>query len=276
MNLRGTTAEHPKKVYTTMRAITGMVIALMAAMFLHGLLSEAHAQQPLAFEVASVRVNRAHSGTTRRIEADRLTYLGITLGEFIEMAYGVHHYQISGPDWVVNFGSSERYDIVAKSATPVSGEQLQRLLAPLLRERFHLSIHRETRELRVYALVVGPKGPKFKAGDGGPTRTRTDDSGRGIYENYSMDALASSLSLYRAVGRPVLNRTGLEGGYNFSMNLQSLNAGLSPADMKRAVTDNDEPLFTALQEQLGLKLKSEKAPVDILVVDHAEKVPTEN
>src|SRR6202030_265290 len=159
---RGTTAKHPKKVDTTMRAITGMVIVLMAATSLHGLLREAHAQQPLAFEVASVRVNRSHSGTTRRIEPDRLIYLGITLGEFIEMAYGVYHYQISGPDWVVNFGSSERYDIVAKTATPVSGEQLQRMLAPLLRERFHLRIHRETRELRVYALVVVPKGPKFK------------------------------------------------------------------------------------------------------------------
>ena len=119
MNLRGTAAKHHKKVYTTMRASTGMVIALMAATSLHGLLSEAHAQQPLAFEVASVRVNRSH------------------IGEFIEMAYGVYHYQISGPDWVVNFGSSERYDIVAKTATPVSGEQLQRMLAPLLRERFH-------------------------------------------------------------------------------------------------------------------------------------------
>jgi uncharacterized protein (TIGR03435 family) len=237
---------------------------------------ETPAQELLAFEVASVRVNHSQSGSTRRIEPDRITYLSITLGEFIEMAYGMKHYQISAPDWVVNFASSERYDIVAKSADPVSTEQLQAMLAPLLGERFHLAIHRETRELPVYTLVVDHKGPKFKAGDGGPTHIRTDSSGGHIYENYSMDALASSLSLYRAVGRSVLNGTGLQGGYNFSMNLQSLPIGVSPAGMKSAVTDNDEPLFTALQEQLGLKLKAEKAPVEILIVDHADKLPKEN
>jgi len=164
------------------------------------------------FEAASVRMNQTHGGTTRGIEPDRLTYLNITLGEFIEMAYGVRHYQVSGPDWVVDFGSSERYDIVAKAASPVSSQELQRMLAPLLAERFHLALHRETHELSVYALVAGPKGPKFKPGDGGPTHIRGDGTGGAIFENYSMDNLAASLSLYRSVGRPVLNRTGLEGG----------------------------------------------------------------
>ena len=259
-----------------MQTITAMVIALMAATLRQGPPSESHVKEAHAFEVASVRVNRSHSGTTRRIEPDRMTYLGITLGEFIEMAYGVKHYQIFGPDWVVNFASSECYDVVAKAASPVSSEELQRMLAPLLGERFHLAIHRETRELPVYALVVDHKGPKFKAGNGGQTYIRADGSGGHIYENYSMDAMASSLSLYRAVGRPVLNRTGLDAGYNFRMNLQNLATGLNPADIKQAVTENEEPLFTALKEQLGLKLRAEKAPVEILVVDHADKFPKEN
>jgi uncharacterized protein (TIGR03435 family) len=211
-----------------MPTIMAMVIALVAATLRQ---SPSNVKQAHAFEVASVKVNRSHDGTTRRIEPDRMTYLNVTLGEFIEMAYGVKHYQISGPDWVVSFGSSDRYDVVAKSPSPVPSEQLQRMLAPLLIDRFHLAIHREMRELPVYVLVVDNKGPKFKRGDGGPTHIRDDGSGGHIYENYSMDTLATSLSFYRAVGRPVLNRTGLEGGYDFSMNLQHMQPGSDAADM---------------------------------------------
>jgi uncharacterized protein (TIGR03435 family) len=89
-----------------MPTIMAMVIALVAATLRQ---SPSNVKQAHAFEVASVKVNRSHDGTTRRIEPDRMTYLNVTLGEFIEMAYGVKHYQISGPDWVVSFGSSDRY-----------------------------------------------------------------------------------------------------------------------------------------------------------------------
>src|SRR5215471_991639 len=94
---------------------------------------------PRQFDVASVKVNTKGGGTTRRIEQQSLTYLNITLGEFIQMAYDVRRYQIDAPDWVINNASSDRYDIVAKSSAPATEPQLRGMLAPLLAERFHLS-----------------------------------------------------------------------------------------------------------------------------------------
>jgi len=254
------------------------VAGLIAIGVLYALSSRAQSQAETissTFEVASVKPNRSTNGTTRRIEPGTITYLNITLGEFIEMAYGVKHYQLSGPDWIVNWSSSYRYDVVAKAGGPVAAEQLQRMLGPLLTDRFHLAFHRVTRELPVFALVVAKNGPKFKVGDGGTESVSPDGTGGASYMNYSMASLAYSLSLRSAVGRPVLDRTGLKGGYSFNANLDNVPQGLNPAELKNALVNSDA-IFSTLQEQLGLRLKSQKAPVEILVIDHAEQVPTEN
>ncbi|MGA3238912.1 MAG: M56 family metallopeptidase [Bryobacteraceae bacterium] len=230
---------------------------------------------PHTFDAASVKPNRAGGGTTRRIEPGTITYLNITLGEFIAMAYGVKHYQLSGPDWIVNYGSTDRYDVVAKAAAAVSAEPLQRMLGPLLVDRFHLAFHRETRELPVYALVIAKGGPKFKLGDGGAMSTRPDGKGGYSYKNWAMANLADQLSLMNSVGRPVLDRTGLAGGYSFDADLYNIPKGLSPAEFKEAMVNSDA-IFSTLPDQLGLKLESQKAPIEIIVVDHADKVPVEN
>jgi uncharacterized protein (TIGR03435 family) len=191
------------------------------------------------------------------------------------MAYCVKHYQLSGPDWIVNYGSTDRYDIVAKAAGPVASEQLQRMLGPLLADRFHLAFHRETRELPVFALVVAKDGPKFKPGDGGETSMRPDGTGGFFYKNYSMATLAAALSLMTAVGRPVLDRTGLPGGYTFNANLYDIPKGMDRVDIKKAMVENDA-IFSTLPAQLGLKLESQKAPIELLVIDRADKLPTAN
>jgi uncharacterized protein (TIGR03435 family) len=193
----------------------------------------------------------------------------------MEMAYGVRHYQLSGPNWIVDFSSTDCYDVVAKARNPIRGEQLRRMLGPLLAERFRLAFHRETRELPVYTLVVAKKGPKFQRGDGGIQNISADGTGGYAYENYSMATLANMLSLTPAVGRPVLDRTGLEGGYNFTANLYNTAKDASALDLKRATVDN-EGIFSAVQDQLGLKLEARKAPIEILAIDRAEKVPIEN
>src|ERR1700730_1005357 len=108
------------------------------------------------------------------------------------MAYDVKHNQLSGPDWIVNFGSSDRYDVVAKAASPVAAEQLKRMLGQLLTDRFRLAFHRENRELPVYVLVVAKNGPKFKVGDGGIESISPDSTGGYSYKNYSMATLANS------------------------------------------------------------------------------------
>jgi uncharacterized protein (TIGR03435 family) len=236
-------------------------------------------QSAQEFEAVSVKIHKGANTTTRKVGPAGITFLNITLGEFIDTAYGVKHYQVAGPDWVVNYGSSDRYDLVAKAADPLPPAQLWRMVVPVLEERFKLVVHRETKELSVYALVVAKGGPKFKEGDGGERSVRPDGSGALTYKNYGMQELADALS--GILERPTINRTDLEGRYDFRANLQSIPAGLSLADQKRASIENpgdspDSPVFTNLQEQLGLKIEPKKAPIPLIVVDHAEKVPAEN
>jgi uncharacterized protein (TIGR03435 family) len=225
------------------------------------------------FDVASVKVNRAGGRTTRRIEQQSLTYLNITLGEFIQMAYDVKRYQIAADDWIAS-PAADRYDIVAKAAAPASESELRQMLVPLLAERFRLRLHRETRVLPVYVLVQAKGGAKLKAGDGGAQYVSPDSGGGFRFQNYPMAALAEMLSLMRTVGRPVINRTGLDGRYTFNANLQDLPAGANAEDLKVAVMQSDTAVFGALESQLGLKLNPDRQPIDFLVVDRADRVPT--
>ena len=175
--------------------------------------------QTATFEVASVKIHKGGGGTTREIEPGKMRYLNITLGEFIMMAYGVKRYQITGPDWAVNNASSDRYDIVAKAARDDPPGQMRQMIGPLLSERFRLQFHRETRELPVFALIVAKGGPKFKEGDGGESSAYPDGKGGISFKNYPMDALATLLSNMPALGRAVVDRTGLSGKYTFAANL---------------------------------------------------------
>jgi uncharacterized protein (TIGR03435 family) len=179
----------------------------------------ARAGSPRQFDVASVKADTSNRyGTTRRDEPQSMTYLNITLGEFIRLAYDVRSYQIDGPAWITN--GSTRFDIVAKSSSPMTEQERHAALVPLLAERFHLKLHRETRTLPVYSLVIDKGGPKFKEGDGGDSSVAPDAAtGRVRYANYPMSALAALLSAMPSTGRPVLDRTGLPGKYTFTANL---------------------------------------------------------
>src|SRR5690349_8272263 len=174
----------------------------------------AQAPAPAQFDVASVKANTRGGGTTRRMEQQGLTYLNVTLAEFIEMAYDVRRYQIAGDEWITSPGA-DRFDIVAKAAAPASERELRHMLVPVLADRFHLTLHRETRVLPVYSLVVAKGGHKLKDGDGGEQQVSPDPGGGFRYRNYPMSALALTLSLLRTTGRPVVDRTGLTGRYNF-------------------------------------------------------------
>jgi uncharacterized protein (TIGR03435 family) len=230
------------------------------------------------FDAASVRVNVTHGPLTRTVGNGRLTYLNITLGEFIETAYGVKPYQVVAEKWVTDVRSSERYDIVAKAASPVPDEEVRSMLALLLAERFHLRVHRETQTLPIYSLVLAKGGPKrLMPAQGAEPGIYLDASGSLRYQNYSMEMFAVYLSGVRGVGRPVLNQTGLEGRYTFIADLLNLPRGLNAAEQKggeQRLDGVDAVAFTALQEQLGLKLEQGRAPIEVLVVDHVDRVPT--
>jgi uncharacterized protein (TIGR03435 family) len=227
------------------------------------------------FEVASVKTNTRGGRTTRRIEPQSLTYLNVTLGEFIQMAYGLKHYQVQGDDWITT-AVGNRYDIVAKAAAPASEAELQQMLAPVLEDRFHLKTHRETRQLPVYVLVQAKGGAKLKEGDGGNQYAMPVPGGGFRFQNYPMAAFVNMLMVMRSVGRPVVDRTGLAGRYTFAANLQDLPAGATADDLKRAVVESDTAVFSALEDQLGLKLTPAREPIDLLIVDHADRVPTED
>ncbi len=221
-------------------------------------------------------------------------------------AYDVLSIQTSGgPSWI----NSDPYDIEAKESDDLSAEmeKLPReqrrekerlLLQSMLADRFQLKVTRGTRELPVYALVVAKNGPKLKAAnlqsafpgvttgpDGRPityTCSIGNASGGGdVYQNCTIATLASFLPLQ--VGRIVLDQTGLQGRYDFTLNYaQQDSAADFGAAGGGAASDNPLPpassgpsIFTALQDQLGLKLESTKGPVDIIVIDHIER-PTEN
>jgi uncharacterized protein (TIGR03435 family) len=220
---------------------------------------------PLAFDVASVKPNQsADSGTHLGHVGGTLTVTNATLKYCILRAYEVADAQVVGPAWL----DTERYDIIAKAAADATHDQHRLRLQTLLAERFKLALHRETREGSVYALVAGKGGPKIKkdanagAGEGDMASSRGHLTATGA----TMNHLAAFLSGPRAaLGRVVINQTGLDGGYSFEL------------DWSTEGTGSDRPsLPTAIQEQLGLKLEARKAPVEMLVIDHVEKAPTEN
>jgi len=172
----------------------------------------------------------------------------------------VQDYQIVGPDWL----AQDRYDIVARAAVPVAGQQvLQQMLQSLLAERFKLVVRREQQPRPAYALVVSEAGSRLRrsqdSSGGGST---TSDIGRLSFTATPMAALARRLS--QLLREPVIDVTGLDGAYDFTLQWQQ---------------DDSVPgasLFTAVQEQLGLTLERRRMPVDVLVVERVERAPVGN
>lgn len=213
----------------------------------------------------------------------RISMAGITVRLLIQQAYGVKDFQVvGGPDWM----RSERYDITAKPEGAATQDQVKVMIQAMLRDRFKLVFHRETKELPTYALVVAKGGPKLKAaemsvgggegGRGGQVRIM----GRGRFEADGVPVSALANSISNALGRSVIDKTELQGIYDFRLEWtpEERDGGMmkGPAGDGSAPSDNPgASIFTVLQDQLGLKLESTKGPVEILVIDHAER-PTEN
>jgi uncharacterized protein (TIGR03435 family) len=252
----------------------------VTAVSLFTLCGAALAQEAPRFEVASVKAHKGGGPVTRQVEPTTITYLNVSPRELIELAYGVKRYQFSGPSWL-DYDSRDRYDLIGKASGPAPQRELWAMVIPLLQERFKLATHHEKRELPVYALVVAKGGHRLSVADGEEQSTEFLTSGAINYKNYTMDALADGLTTLLQFFRPVVNRTGLEGRYSFTANFLNIPAGLSQAEYLKALreavasSDVDSPVFTNVKE-LGLSLESQKAPIDVIVIDHAEKVPEEN
>ena len=254
-----------------------------------------------AFDVVSVKPNKSDSGMVRIMaKPDGYAASNVSLRMLIQAAYGIREDLVSGaPGWA----DSARFDIDAKVAgsdvdalKKLSPEQRRLVLQPLLADRFKLKIHTETKQLPVYELVVAKGGSKLKEANPGDTYANgikgPDGVGRGGMMRFGpgqltaqavpMTSLANMLS--QQLHRTVLDKTVLTGKYDIELNWTPdqgsepmfKGAEGSPQRADAAAPDSSGPsIFTALQEQLGLRLQSAKGPVETIVIDHVE-MPSEN
>lgn len=303
----------------------------LAVRFCPAVFGQSAAGQP-GFEVATVkpaapqtpgRMMMGCRGGPGTPDPGRFTCTNANLNMLVWRAYDVQGYQITSPDWF----SSEHFDISAKVPDGATKEQFNLMLQSLLAERFHVKLHRESRELPIYALVVAKGGPRMKPSeeipqaadgtkqapspDGPPPPMKRGADGfpevpkgrtglmimlnngrfRMVGTQQPVSELAKALG--SQLGRPVHDETGLEGKYDFTLDFTpepgqgpmggmmmgpppgagAMAGGAGPAGDTQ---ESGPSLLAALPEQLGLKLESKKGPVETLVIDRAEKVPTEN
>jgi uncharacterized protein (TIGR03435 family) len=281
----------------------------LAALFISGSTTQLSAQSvskdKMAFEVVSVKPDRSGPGRTSfQFIPGRFTATNCTVKDLIQFAYLAQDYQIANaPGWI----STEHYDIDATVPDSIAEKlrqstQLQQvdpsnpikmtLLQSLLADRFKLAITRATKPMTVYVLVVAKGGPKLT-----PTATPPTDlsnpnpqvqgrngpsmgiTGRGQIVGTGVPVRALALILSRQFGQQVLDQTGLQGTYDIKLQwtpdeTQPLRSPGSPApDASNAPPPDasDASIFSALKEQLGLELKTQKEPVDTLVVEHVEQ-----
>jgi uncharacterized protein (TIGR03435 family) len=236
------------------------------------------------FEVASVKPSTATNGrVVIKNDPGRISYSNIMLKRVLLDAYDVKNYQISGPDWL----DTLRFDITAKVPDGASKEDAKAMFRDLLTARFRMTVHRELKELPIYALLVAKNGPKIKevkaksaespskeqlatmmrdeGKDGFPVLSLQPGGlvietrggrGRITAKEVPLAKLADLLS--GELGRPVIDSTALLGNYSFV-------AYFTP---ERSETGSNSFIFAALQEQLGLRLEARKGPVELLVIDH--------
>jgi bla regulator protein BlaR1 len=224
---------------------------------------QVQAAEPAGFDVESVKPSAAGVGAMSGFmdRAGEVYGQNVTLKRSIMGAYGLGPNRIVGlPDWA----DSERFEIVGKTSPAVgSDRELMVLLQGLLADRFKLVTHVEERTLPAYALEVGKHGSRMAATNG-VTHHHVPDAGPETYEQadgVTTERIAELLS--RKLDRPVVDRTGLAGRYDINLHWNPKWA----ADAE----DGGVSVFTAVEEQLGLELRSRRLPVSILVVDHVER-----
>lgn len=241
-----------------------------------------HVAPAPAFEVASVTPCKPgtpeppgeHAGMVQfTYPGGRFRASATTLKFLLEWAYDIQPAQHSGgPSWI----ETDRYDIVAKAEGNATDDQMKLMVQTLLADRFKLKFHHETKELSAYVISVGRTAPKLFPPKDEETHSLRVAPQMGqdqkiasfhvVATRFSLKQLADTFA--RQLGSVIVNKTGLDGDYDFTMDLTPDDSRPNPLDPSL--------LITAMREQLGLTLKSQKTPVDILVIVSAEKVAAEN
>jgi uncharacterized protein (TIGR03435 family) len=234
--------------------------------------------KPLQFDVVSVKLNKTDSPAIVEPDPrpDGFTVVNMPIKHLLGDAYGIRDDLISGgPSWLVD----DHYDVEGKvtsfdspSSQSLSEAQRTEMIRSLLADRFKLVVHIETKELPVYELIVDKNGPKLK--ESSPDQQRGFGGRRDEFRAWAVTIpfLAERLSV--RLQRTVMDKTGLTGKYDFDL---KWDPGQTPApqDGSPSTPSGEPSLFSALQEQLGLKLVPTKGPVQTLVIEHVER-PSEN
>jgi uncharacterized protein (TIGR03435 family) len=233
-------------------------------------------QTPPAFDAASIRPAEGKMRPEIVTSPGTLTVHNQTLQFLIYWAYDTPPFQINGPDWL----NDARFDVLAKSDSGGDDARLRLMLQTLLADRFGLKTHKEQKEMQVYAITLAKGGPKFKEStDEGPPVF--DRGGPTMLTAHRVTMKDFALQVSDPLKRPVIDETGLKGKYEIRIDVSAYMQNLAAGGEGKGgggegQMDVMSILFNALQQQLGVKLESKKANVDLLVVDHAEKTPTDN
>lgn len=243
------------------------------------------------FEVASVKaapevtngsVAMSCAGGPGSANPSRFTCSHAALALLVIRAYEIPFYQLKAPEWMLWGGSKGGYDVAAKIPEGTTKDQFKLMLQGLLIGRFHLAVHHEMRDYPQYSLVAGKRRSKLARSPEAPKDTRPivtefiNGQMRLTAKHLSIRSLANFLSVQMA--SPVVDNTGIDGEYDFILEFapDPRWRGLIESSSIADYTKDAQNLFSALQDQLGLKLETTKAPLDFLIVDRAEKTPTEN
>ena len=243
------------------------------------------------YEVASIKLNLSGGGSVgMHTTPDSFSVTNVQVEALMQMAFGVQSYQmIAAPEWF----TSERYDIEAKM-DPAVADAFQKLnvddrrvtrqhmLQALVLDRLKMTIHRETRELPIYSLVIGKGGAKLQetkptapgvAVPRGGVSVRTSRNGRGPITLTVLHCTNTELPgiFVPHVGRTVIDKTGLTSVYDFTLQFMPDDGVVVMGSASLEEEPTLPSIFTAIQEQLGLKLESGKGPVEVIVIDHVER-----
>src|SRR5579871_1007098 len=227
-----------------------------------------------AFEVASIRPSQTPQGKGLfslrediNTSPGTLRMQNVTLETTIRWAYKLNVYEVTGPDWL----SNGRYDITAKADTAATEDQLRVMLQALLAERFKLMFHRQPKELSAYVFVAAKDVSKLHPAEGGGEGSMT---GAGlVFEGHKMPLSRLADIVSSAPKMPVLDKTGLPGYFDFKLDLRPY---ITPRQPDDPPIDLADIATSALRDELGIKLESRKVTLEVLVVDSAERSPTEN
>jgi uncharacterized protein (TIGR03435 family) len=254
----------------------------MVAIAVAGVVAGQTPVQKPTFEAASIKRNTSNPRNSPMVAqpGGRFTATNATLKALITYAYGLYNFQLyGGPEWL----SSEHWDIVATSEVGTAASGVKVRLQSLLEDRFQLKTHGEIKELPVYDLVVAKGGSRMKLSDDQNPPGPADNRGGLLFGPNRLEATSTALTfllgpLSALLGRQVIDKTNLSGLYDIKLQwAPDVNQSTGVfGGVNTAVPDGNAPsMFTAVQEQLGLRLEASRAATDVLVIDSIEH-PTEN